>query len=349
MENTFKFRDKLIKISIIVVTVLCVASMSLMIAYAENKVVIVTEDLVEEAESTGIVVASKWMINTDTYDSSKEGIDVSVSFDITEKDIEVATRITEKKVIVTINSAKDNFYLYNPPSGNFEHVASAYGEFDGGKVRITFELDHPMVCEYSYSNRVETLQFSEIVPYEGTVVMLDPGHGGMANGIKVGEQTEQDIVLKIARRAKEMATDKNYVIALTRDDSATLSIEDRLEIIELMGTDYYVGLHLDSDVDNIKNFGMHAAYNEGYYRNGLENSEFADAILKKTVISTFNRGEGVTPATEEEVILRALDVPATILYAGYMSNPDELLLLSSDEYIEKIASGIIEALDETIK
>lgn len=349
MDNSLEFREKLIKISIVVVTFFFVLSMSIMVAYAENKTVIVTEDTEDDAEATGIVVASKWMINTDVDNGEEEGINVPFSFDITSKDVEVATRLSEKKVILSINSAKDNFYLYNPPKGNFEHVEKAYGEFDGDMVRITFELDHPMECKYSYSNREATLVFSDIVPFGGNVVVIDPGHGGTQNGIKVGNLTEQDIVLKIAKRVKELSEAKEYEVKLTREDSANLTTEERLEIAEIFGADYYVGLHLASDVENVKAFGMYAAYNDGYYRKGIQNAEFADIMLKKACISTSNKGIGVFHAGDDEVILRALDIPATILYAGYMSNADELLLLSMDSYIDDIANGIIEALDETIK
>lgn len=323
--------------------------MSLMVAYAENKVVIVTEDTKESTDDTGIVVASKWMVDIEKSDSEASGIDISVSFDITSKDIKVATRLAEKKVIVTIDSAKDNFYLYNPPKGNFTNVEKAYGEFDGGKVRITFELDHPMECNYTYENRVVTLKLTDVEPYDGTVVLIDPGHGGAQNGIKVGEQTEQDIALKIALEVKEKAQNKPYKVMLTREDSATLTTENRLDIAEILGSDYYVGIHLSSDVDNTKTFGMYAAFNDGYYRNGLQNVSFAESVLRNACISTKNRGIGVVPAGEDEIILWALDIPATILYAGFMSNPDELSLLSLDEYIEKIADGIILALDETVE
>lgn len=349
MENTFIFREKLIKISVIVVTFFFVLFMSLMVAYAENKVVIVTEDTEESYDDTEIVVASKWMVDIDKSDSEAMGIDLAVSYDITSKDISVATRLTEKKVIVTINSAKDNFYLYNPPKGNFQNVLAAYGEFDGGKVRITFELEHPMECEYSYSNRNITLKLLEVEPYDGTLVLLDPGHGGIQNGIKAGELTEQDIALKIALSVREKAMDKPYKVMLTRDDSATLTTENRLEIADILESDYYVGIHLSSDIENVKTFGMYAAFNDGYYRKGLQNVSFAESVLRNTCISTKNRGIGLVPASEDEVILMALDIPATILYAGYMSNFEELSLLAREEYIEKIADGIINALDETVE
>lgn len=348
MNYSFDFRKNLIKITVVVAFFFTIVSMAIMVAYAENKVVIVTDDVEEVDNSTGISMASKWMINMDETTTKDEKVHVLCSFDITEKNIDVTTRYSESKVIVTIDSAKDSFYLYNPPYGDFVHVSQAYGEFADEKVRITFELDKPMACEYSFSNKEVLLNFVEIAEPEETVVVIDAGHGGSSNGIKAGDILEKDVNLKIAKSIEKQADGKAYKVILIRGDDESLQIEDRLDIISMLGADYYIGIHCASDVENVKTFGMSAVYNDGYYRKGIQNVEFADMILRGVCNNTSNRANELIPAGEEELILKVLDMPATILYTGYMTNPEELSLLGQDEYIDKMAVGIIETLDSVI-
>ena len=59
--------------------------------------------------------------------------------------------------------------------------------------------------------------------------------------------------------------------------------------------------------------------------------------------------DGLYEADDDEIILKALNIPATILYAGHLTNEDEAKLLSSEEYLQRIAKGIVAALDETIQ
>ena len=127
-----------------------------------------------------------------------------------------------------------------------------------------------------------------------------------------------------------------------------MNTEERINSIKAVDGDFYIGLECCSDVEDTQRFGMSALYNSKYYRNGLNNVSFADRVLKSTCEAAKNRAEGLIEATDEDVILRVLGIPGMTLFTGYLSNPEEALLLDDSEYIRKIAAGIVNALDEVV-
>lgn len=180
------------------------------------------------------------------------------------------------------------------------------------------------------------------------IVLLDPGHGGAMNGTQVGEVCEKDILLKLAFEIENLSAEKPYKVVLLRDGDETINTENRIRAFQAVKPDYYIGLHLSSNADDTKLFGMEAYYNPDYYHNGLENVDFADLLLRNVATETKNRALGLFEATDNELILRVLDVPATTLYLGYMSNEEELKLLTDKDYLYKIGKGIVESLDSIV-
>lgn len=181
------------------------------------------------------------------------------------------------------------------------------------------------------------------------IVLIDPGHGGSSYGTRAGEVAEKDIVLSIAKQIRDLCPEKPYRVVLLRENDVTVNTEERISAVMDSQADYYIGIHLSSDAEDVKAFGMKATYNPTYFRNGLENVDFADAVLMNAAVCTNNRALGVENASEEDVILQVLNIPAAVLYAGYISNADEAELLSTEEYTQKIAEGIVNALDGVVK
>lgn len=71
----------------------------------------------------------------------------------------------------------------------------------------------------------------------------------------------------------------------------------------------------------------------------------ADIVTKAVTIASSNRALGLVPA-EEDSILREINIPAAQLSAGYLSNGEERDLLRQEAYLEKVAEGVIDAIEE---
>lgn len=354
MNETWQFRKKFIQIFSLVVCIVSVLALSVMTIYAGNKVVIVTgEETDSEAYEEKASNGSRWIYDVSKGTEDGYNIVLPVSEEVKKENVDVSVKYNTNEIRLSFDASDDTYYHENAPYGSFKGIKEAYGEYDGQRVSITIRLAEASLCDVSYTNLIHSGEFAvkatPVTEIRKPVVLIDPSHGGNSVGTQVGELTEKEILLKIAKKIGERAKDKPYEILFTRTDDSYVKTEDKIEIIKKYNPGYYIGLELTSDVDNVKAFGMYAAYNAGYYRSGMQNVSFADTVLRNVCIKTVNKGLGVMEATDSEVILMTMDIPGTVLYAGYMSNAEELELLGSEEYIDKIAAGVINALDEVIK
>ena len=330
----------------IVTIIASVLSFSVMLAYASQKTIIVSE---EEQEGDSYLLGYdelQWAIDTKNLSDPKTNVlKVFIPSDTKASDVIPALRYDQKTMRIRIKNTRESYFLSDPPRGNYEHVTVAKGSFDGRDTVISFELDEPCVCDIARKGRVLELKFKPVSEIPHPIVMIDAGHGGYQSGTRVGNVTEKNVTLSLATMVRELTKDKPYTVLLTREDDEFLTTQERIEAIEAVGADYFVSIHFSTDVEDTKKFGMSAYYNPLYYHNGLENAEFADILLKTVATAASDKAIGVFEAGEDEAALKVLDIPAAYLYAGYLSNADETKLLGDFDYLYKIAKGIATALD----
>lgn len=354
MEDKWQFRGLLIKVSVVVVTFFAIASIAAMTVYAANKVVITDSSEVEEEEIVETFVGNvKWKYELTSDNISEGKITIPINTETEQADIITDVRYIDKTISVSFASTGADYYKVNLPYGDFKGVKDAYGEFDGEKIRMIFSFKEPVVCEASYNSLIHggecVLTVRPMNMPDKPVVLVDPNHGGAAAGVAAGDVVEKEVLLKIAKKVLNLSEDKPYDIVLMRTADTFINTEDRVKIVSMIKPDYYIGLELSAEVDNTKNFGMYATFNDGYYRCGIQNVDFADKILRSVCTEASNRGNGLMAAGDEDVILMTMNAPGTVLHAGYLSNPEECALLGSDEYLDKIARGIVDGLDQIIK
>lgn len=86
----------------------------------------------------------------------------------------------------------------------------------------------------------------EVFPLAVQRIVLDAGHGGRNTGTATpfGVQ-EKELTLDITRRLAEALADGPYEILLTRDDDATLTLEERAAYANRMRADIFVSIHVN--------------------------------------------------------------------------------------------------------
>lgn len=340
------YRIKFIRVILIVTVIATVLTMSVMMIYAEQKTIVLGEEETEFAEET---VNKSGYIRFDIEslkDESAGDIRIKIPQEVGMGTVEVWDRYDDNTVTVFIPGGSQNFLINNYPRGNFENVMELSCSFDEEGITLFFGLSDTYVSFVTYYNKEIGLSFVKPSDIEEHIVMLDPWHGGSSYGIMAGDLAEKDVNLKIAKAVKRLSFDKNYKVLLTRSSDENMNTEERLSAVNNSGAELYIGLQLDSDVEDTKKFGLSTSYNPVFYHGGLENVDLADKVLAHTATSVKNRANGLCEAREEEVILKVMDIPATILYAGFVSNEEEAALLKNDKYIELMAEGIVAALDE---
>lgn len=80
-----------------------------------------------------------------------------------------------------------------------------------------------------------------------TVIVLDPGHGGVDRGASHGGIDESSIMLTFARElAEALRRTGRYEVLLTRDGDQFVSLEGRITVAHAAAADVFLSLHADA-------------------------------------------------------------------------------------------------------
>jgi N-acetylmuramoyl-L-alanine amidase len=79
------------------------------------------------------------------------------------------------------------------------------------------------------------------------LIMIDPAHGGSELGAVLNTaMPEKDVTLAIARRLRQELTARGLQVLLTRDNDATLSTDQRAQIVNSAHPALYIAIHATS-------------------------------------------------------------------------------------------------------
>lgn len=352
MEEENFDRKKFIRTETILFSILSLFLFAGMMFYASTKVVMVSA---EEAETDAVEAVKEEETEAnreyllDFKSSSADGSFV-VPFpeELTEENLCVSERFDQKTLTLTLKTENSSFFKNNAPSGDFTGITSIREKIGDDSVTLVFTTEDYVTVKTEREGKKLTVSLSPIRKDE-TVIAVDPLYGGASTGAIVGSLQEKEINLRLAKKIEKLAEGKNYRLVLVRGADETMLTEERMETLEILGADYYLGIGLSSNVDDLSEYGMSAVYNKEYFRNGLENVDFADALLRTAAEDCKDRAKSLTPADDRYVILKTFEGPAMIFYAGTITNTEEAQLLSQDEYLERIAESVIGTLDRMVE
>lgn len=178
-------------------------------------------------------------------------------------------------------------------------------------------------------------------------VAIDAGHGGPDPGkVGINGELEKDVNLAIALKLSEMLEKKGFSVILTRtttDDLASGSadnrkledLQNRVALIEKSKADYTVSIHQNSFTDSSV-----CGPQTFYYSESESSKEFA-AIIQQSLDSILDteKSRGIK-ANSDYYLFRKNPTPTVIVECGFLSNPTEAKLLTSDEYQNTVAKAI---------
>jgi uncharacterized lipoprotein YddW (UPF0748 family)/N-acetylmuramoyl-L-alanine amidase len=180
-------------------------------------------------------------------------------------------------------------------------------------------------------------------PLAGTVIMLDPGHGGDdsgATGPLGASYPEKKVNLNTALKLRKELQDLGAEVLMTRTTDKAVSLSDRLTASRDAKPDLFLSLHSNSMAENVdisKIEGFSA-----YYKEALAKT-LAQELLEGSV-EAGRRGRGLNWANF--YVVRGTWTPSVLIEMGFIPNPREAELLTDDleqTYLaKKLASGIVD-------
>ncbi len=171
-----------------------------------------------------------------------------------------------------------------------------------------------------------------------STVVVDAGHGGKDSGAyrRFGPP-EKSATLDVAQRLSRKLRESQLQVVMTRSDDTFIPLDTRVDIENRTKNSVFVSIHFnDSRRRGIKGY-------ETYYHSDVA-SGLARRIQGKllTMKGAVNRGVHVANFR----VLRNATYPAVLVECGYLSNRAEGYEARNEEYRERLADKIAEAIVE---
>ena len=176
-------------------------------------------------------------------------------------------------------------------------------------------------------------------PQYSALVVLDPGHGGEANGAEYGGVKEKDLNLAIASQAAALLEEAGVTVLMTRTDDRYVDLYDRTALANGQKADLFVSVHCNASLTNPEARGIYTAAAD---RQG-EGWVLAE-VLRQTMMAAAGAEDMGTEPRPNLAVLRTAQAPAALVECGYMSTPAELELLCQPDYQLQLAQGIAEGV-----
>ena len=191
------------------------------------------------------------------------------------------------------------------------------------------------------------------------IIVIDPGHGGIDGGAKSANGIiEKDINLSISLKTKAALESKGYKVIMTRSDDVGLytegkkvrekKIEDlgnRVKIKKENKCDAFISIHQNMfPQKNCKGAQVWSANNEPSQKLG----RIIQQKFKEEVDQNNNR-EAKIAKKEYKILNDGYEGASVIVECGFLSNPEECELLGKEDYQNKIANTLANAIDEYFK
>ena len=174
------------------------------------------------------------------------------------------------------------------------------------------------------------------------VIMLDAGHGAWDTGKQgLSETIEKDINLSVAEKLQAYLEASGAFVVTTRADDSALGatkredLKTRKDMANELKADIFLSIHQNSFPQS----GARGA--QVFYHGKSAESERLAVTLQealRTELDPENRREA--KANFDYYLLKNADIPAVIIECGFLSNPEDALNLSREEYQSKVAWAI---------
>jgi N-acetylmuramoyl-L-alanine amidase len=215
------------------------------------------------------------------------------------------------------------------------------------------------------------------------IVVIDAGHGGRDPGARSvsGQVAEKDLTLALAKLLRDTLVQRGRVrVALTREGDQYLTLDDRAAVARRLDAAMFVSLHMDSAANPLargasvyslsdiasdaeaarlaaqQNAGLDAGQSSGSVESMLSelamrsqmsaSADLATRLIKRSTGRFELRPEPHRFAAFH--VLRRAGAPAVLFEAGYLSNPDDELLLRDPKHRSDIALALAQAIEADV-
>lgn len=187
-------------------------------------------------------------------------------------------------------------------------------------------------------------------------IVINPGHGGEDVGARAYDGTkESELSLAFAKKIKELNSNPNIRVVLTRETDVFNSVVEVAEIAQKISPDLFISVHANNAMpikmagnkrkeNPQKGVELYIASKEKAY--DYESNYQLANLLGNTISSVANPFLGIKSREKGVYVLQALKCPSVLVETGFVSNKEELQLLKDESYQSKMALSILKGVEQ---
>ena len=225
------------------------------------------------------------------------------------------------------------------------------------------------ITVYTPDSDLETTSKPEPLPLEGHIICIDPGHGitpdankgyhepvsplsdqtkpRYLSGTHGATMTEEKLNLAVGLKLRNALEVLGAEVVMTREVSEiSLSNMERCRIANESGADVHVHIHADGS-ENKTAHGVSVLIPSGDLLGTPsivdESARLGRLMVDRVAEATGAKNRGTVPRSDLTG-LNFSQIPSVFIEMGFMTNPEEDALLSSDAYQDKIVAGMVNSL-----
>ena len=213
-----------------------------------------------------------------------------------------------------------------------------------------------------YETQASDRPFFLPAPLGGMKIVVDPGHGGMDGGAPIAATVEKDITLALGKELEKELKRLGAEVVMTRSQEEDAVAEHnpkatfptirarkradlqlREEMIANTDADLFISVHVNSIPDS-RWRGAQVFYHKDGHAGGAAVAKAIQGAIREQIGNT----EREALAIKQVYLLKKATVPAVLVETGFLSNPEELKLLTSKEYQKQMAEAIADGIEKYV-
>ena len=189
-------------------------------------------------------------------------------------------------------------------------------------------------------------------------IVVDAGHGAPDGGAVSSDGIEEaGLNLEIAEKLRDALEDEGFLVIMTREDENNIADTDkqkslremkssdltnRVNIANNSGADIMISIHMNK-FEGGSSWGWQTFYSKDSDE-GKRLATLVQTSIQKSIDDRVNKR--VALSIEGIKIVDKTNIPVIIVECGFLSNVEDLKLLQTEEYQNKIAIGIVDGVKE---
>ncbi|WP_338470361.1 N-acetylmuramoyl-L-alanine amidase [Niallia sp. XMNu-256] len=237
-----------------------------------------------------------------------------------------------------VTDVKNDWYQVKLGNGKTGYVAEwLVTEKESGVKKVdSEEREYVHSVEHKYTEKTELEAY-----LKDKKIVIDPGHGGKDHGTTgFGGTLEKNITIETATRLYNKLRSAGAKVILTRYRDQYISLPSRVSASARFDADAFISIHYDS----FPNEGSEGATTFFYHP---WQRELAVNIHSSVIDKTNIHNRGVRKG--DYYVIRENSQNAVLVELGFLSNPSEELLVTSEQYQTLATTGIYEGLARYFK